>query len=332
MKQYLVIAVSALLPIACSHFGSGESAEAESSGITIALDRKEDLNIPARNTSKGLLQKQTHRQGTKKADLQAIYRAQEKLKQSGYNPGPLDGMWGPKTQQAIKSFQRDRRLQVTGHLDEETNRQLMLIPNGSQRDAPGAGDLRKPYSFMTGEEARKLIEKHIKRKDIRLDTNALYRKLLTKSDSEGTADIFQGVKFDDENYLVIALCEPGYRMVKPSEDLPGKLAKQNIAIPDDDLSFTFNGVLYTSVNLEVKTHPVFFYTEQGGFINNDQIPKGGYRLMAGDFGMSLGNSFIIYANPQKTSLMESWNSRPNVYMIKISLPENNGILLNLYKD
>ncbi|WP_200347347.1 peptidoglycan-binding domain-containing protein, partial [Halochromatium glycolicum] len=50
--------------------------------------------------------------------LQAASRAQ------GFNPGPIDGLLGPRTTAAIKDFQRDRGLRVTGKLDAELAQQL----------------------------------------------------------------------------------------------------------------------------------------------------------------------------------------------------------------
>jgi hypothetical protein len=330
MKKMFIIAVIALVPVACSSLKSGKSADNESSGITVTLERMETGRIPDRNSGKGSGQKGMHGPGAKKAERQAIYRAQEMLKQNGYNPGPLDGIWGPKTQQAALKFQKDNGLPATGKLDNDTSRQLMLLADGGQQSKSGSGGLPGSYSLMENGKARQLIEKHIQQKDIPLDIHFLYRKFSTQSDSENPAGVFQGIMFDNQNYLVLALCEPGYRMVKPSGDLSGMLAPENLSIPDEDLSFTFNGVVYTSVDLRVKRHPVFLYTEQGGFIANDQIPKGGYRLMVGQFGMNLGNTFIIFTNPLPKKLKVPWSSEPDAFMIKMSRSKENGILLNLY--
>ena len=55
-----------------------------------------------------------------------ILNAQKQLKEAGYNPGPLDGMWGGKTESALKKFQQARGLQITGELDENTKFALGL--------------------------------------------------------------------------------------------------------------------------------------------------------------------------------------------------------------
>lgn len=56
-----------------------------------------------------------------------ILNAQKNLKEAGYNPGPLDGMWGQKTEVALKKFQQARGLNTTGELDENTKLALELI-------------------------------------------------------------------------------------------------------------------------------------------------------------------------------------------------------------
>jgi len=308
MKKIFIIVAIAIVSAGCSSSMLGEYSDGGQSEITIALDRFDGSNYPAGSV---------------------IYRVQKKLKQLGYNPGPLDGIWGSKTQKAVKKFQQDNGLLVTGKLDDETRRQLLHIAGGGQKAVKGSLGLPQKYSLMTAEEARQLIEKHIKNKDIHLETNIYYRKPLKHSDSRITTDVFQGIRFDSKNYLVFALYDPTYTMVTPSKDLPDRLAKLNIDIPDHDLSVTFNGVFYSTVNLEVKSNPVFLYTDQGGYVEDDNIPKGGYQWLIGDFGMRLGNTFIFFQNPLKKNSLEFWRSQPNVFVVKLSLPKEKGLLLNL---
>ena len=42
------------------------------------------------------------------------------LKDSGFDPGPIDGALGPKTRTAIKRFQIKQELEPTGELDKQT--------------------------------------------------------------------------------------------------------------------------------------------------------------------------------------------------------------------
>jgi membrane-bound lytic murein transglycosylase MltF len=55
-----------------------------------------------------------------------IRSLQEKLTASGYQPGPVDGMWGEKTEAALKQFQQDQGLSATGTVDEATAKKLGL--------------------------------------------------------------------------------------------------------------------------------------------------------------------------------------------------------------
>jgi hypothetical protein len=45
-----------------------------------------------------------------------VFAVQQALQQSGYDPGPVDGLMGPRTAGAIKRFQRERGLEETGRL------------------------------------------------------------------------------------------------------------------------------------------------------------------------------------------------------------------------
>lgn len=51
-------------------------------------------------------------------------RVQLRLRQLRYNPGPIDGIIGPQTRQAIREFQRDRDIFADGRLDRETLEEL----------------------------------------------------------------------------------------------------------------------------------------------------------------------------------------------------------------
>jgi N-acetylmuramoyl-L-alanine amidase len=53
-------------------------------------------------------------------------KVQQALKDKGFYSGPIDGMLGPKTRDAIRSFQQKNKLTVTADkaLDDETARAL----------------------------------------------------------------------------------------------------------------------------------------------------------------------------------------------------------------
>ena len=51
-------------------------------------------------------------------------RVQQALKAKNYDPGPIDGRMGPKTQGALKDFQQASGLKATGQLDSQTAEKL----------------------------------------------------------------------------------------------------------------------------------------------------------------------------------------------------------------
>ena len=61
--------------------------------------------------------------------------AQIALRDAGYEPGRIDGIMGPKTQEAIREFQTSHGLPQTGTLDATTQQQLFAArtPESSWR-------------------------------------------------------------------------------------------------------------------------------------------------------------------------------------------------------
>jgi hypothetical protein len=53
-----------------------------------------------------------------------LFRAQTRLARLGYYPGPIDGDFGPMTSRAIRSYQADYGLPITGRLDRRTRASL----------------------------------------------------------------------------------------------------------------------------------------------------------------------------------------------------------------
>jgi peptidoglycan hydrolase-like protein with peptidoglycan-binding domain len=54
-----------------------------------------------------------------------IQVAEEHLQAFGYDPGPVDGVFTPQTQAAVRAFQRRYGLSVSGLLDRQTRRELV---------------------------------------------------------------------------------------------------------------------------------------------------------------------------------------------------------------
>jgi peptidoglycan hydrolase-like protein with peptidoglycan-binding domain len=60
-----------------------------------------------------------------------IKEAQQALKDKGYDPGPVDGVMGMKTKEALKSFQSASNLQATGTIDAQTAEKLGIQSGSS---------------------------------------------------------------------------------------------------------------------------------------------------------------------------------------------------------
>jgi len=75
----------------------------------------------------------------------AVLALQRKLWALGFDPGPTDGIFGPKTDDAVKRYQEDKGLQVDGIAGPETFTSLEMMEGekaeatevAESADAPG---------------------------------------------------------------------------------------------------------------------------------------------------------------------------------------------------
>jgi peptidoglycan hydrolase-like protein with peptidoglycan-binding domain len=54
------------------------------------------------------------------ASSEQVRNAQQALQSKGMDPGPVDGVVGPRTQAALRAYQKDQNLPQTGQLDVQT--------------------------------------------------------------------------------------------------------------------------------------------------------------------------------------------------------------------
>jgi peptidoglycan hydrolase-like protein with peptidoglycan-binding domain len=71
--------------------------------------------------------------------------AQQALQAKGYNPGPIDGIHGPRTSAAVSDFQKAEGLKVTGEVDADTRAKLMAS-GPATTTAPAASPATTPAS------------------------------------------------------------------------------------------------------------------------------------------------------------------------------------------
>lgn len=73
----------------------------------------------------------------------SVRQAQQELSQRGYDVGPVDGIYGPRTARAAEEFQRANNLEVTGRLDSQTLAALDVQATGGTGQA--TGDRNRAY-------------------------------------------------------------------------------------------------------------------------------------------------------------------------------------------
>lgn len=93
---------------------------------------------------------QHDRQDASREEVKAV---QEALREHGQDPGPIDGIMGPKTQAALREFQRSEGLPETGRIDPETMAKLGATAPDEQwmERTPQEGMERAPQERMPQE-------------------------------------------------------------------------------------------------------------------------------------------------------------------------------------
>ena len=87
---------------------------------TVAQGRSTGQSAPAREGAASTTTTQRQQAPANRPPDDVVRLAQEALERAGYEIGVADGQLGPRTVAAIKRFQTDRYLPVTGQLDEAT--------------------------------------------------------------------------------------------------------------------------------------------------------------------------------------------------------------------
>lgn len=113
-----MVGVIVLLVVAC---GGADSAEADTvlpaptdlvdTGIALDEEAPPPPSAPELATNVRL------EVGSEGEQVRAL---QEILERLGYDPGGIDGIFGPNTRKAVVAFQRDRGLDPVGVVDQET--------------------------------------------------------------------------------------------------------------------------------------------------------------------------------------------------------------------
>lgn len=141
LKQLSALGLSALLLAACGSNTGDRAASGAGigAGVGAAVGAVTGLSIlqgvvigaAAGGLTGGLTDASTINLGdpiwatkSQPANASAVSRVQAALTRLGYDPGPIDGAYGPKTEQAIRSYQRNNGLVVDGRATAELAQHL----------------------------------------------------------------------------------------------------------------------------------------------------------------------------------------------------------------
>jgi hypothetical protein len=92
---------------------------------------------------------------TAHGDLQ-VGRVQEQLQKAGLNPGPIDGVLGPRTKAMLRRYQASHGLPATGLLDEATRQ--ALLPSGHDQGTEETKAALRRYQASHGLPATGLLD------------------------------------------------------------------------------------------------------------------------------------------------------------------------------
>jgi peptidoglycan hydrolase-like protein with peptidoglycan-binding domain len=117
LSALLALSSVALLP-ACSMFGGGHNQQASRSTAPSQSYASAQPSQPA-----------SAPQQNSEMSRDMIQQVQQKLQQQGMYRARVDGVWGPSTEAAVRSYQQQHNLSASGQLDSATLAALDMGPN-----------------------------------------------------------------------------------------------------------------------------------------------------------------------------------------------------------
>jgi peptidoglycan hydrolase-like protein with peptidoglycan-binding domain len=106
-------------------------------GLTVDGEASEDLLEHVRY-SRRIREALDQRSDAAEPQVDRVHIIQTGLAELGYSPGPIDGVIGEQTREAIRQFERDRRMAVTGEPTEDLLRELSNVSGISSLTGTGA--------------------------------------------------------------------------------------------------------------------------------------------------------------------------------------------------
>lgn len=111
--------------------GGNNASRAPSSGASTPSTSMSSANMPSSGSTEKSSRSASH------AASPQVKQAQQELQSAGLYNGKVDGIDGPETRQAVKSFQQKNNLPQTGKLDQQTMAALQSGSSSSGSSTPG---------------------------------------------------------------------------------------------------------------------------------------------------------------------------------------------------
>src|SRR5438105_10551543 len=142
MRKFIVAACAIALAFAWSGvpaFAADESVKDKAKDkmdtakekVGNAWDKTKEKAVEAKDKVKEKVSGKKDKGGQPTAGKDDVRTAQQALQDKGFNPGPIDGIMGPRTKAALSDFQTKENMKVTGSLDKETKAKLMTASGSS---------------------------------------------------------------------------------------------------------------------------------------------------------------------------------------------------------
>jgi peptidoglycan hydrolase-like protein with peptidoglycan-binding domain len=111
---------------------SGGGTQNAASSMSANAGQSGAMSETSKSTSSASARTNTH-------DKSVVRAVQQALNDKGFNPGPIDGKWGPRTQAALAKFQKAQGITASRKLDDQTLAALGVNTPNLQTSQAGSG-------------------------------------------------------------------------------------------------------------------------------------------------------------------------------------------------
>jgi peptidoglycan hydrolase-like protein with peptidoglycan-binding domain len=142
LSALLALSSVALLP-ACSMFGGGHNQQASRS------------TAPSQSYASAQPSQSSYApQQNSEMSQDMIQQVQQKLQQQGMYRARVDGVWGPSTEAAVRTYQQQHNLNASGQLDSATLAALDMGPNQNYGSAQSGSNGQSTNNGQSGGSQR----------------------------------------------------------------------------------------------------------------------------------------------------------------------------------